>query len=854
MSAARRRAASAVGALVAAALLAGALAGCVELPGVSAGECGNGVIEPPEDCDGFDADSGAPCLPKGAVGECHLSCSRSDDGQNGCPEGWGCDLSGICRRPTGGFEPPRELEVGSATVLSSGDFDGDGHADIFSAERPNPYGVTRVKVHFFDDQGTPTETRLFSHLLLAPTLGDLNGDGRRDLVFADNNIGLLLGRADRSMVPETFSSYRLPRTAIRTCSVIDQPVQQTPGFVVLAELDGIAGLYVPDAETDGTPRRLATLPGSVDGLIGDPAGGDLIEGPASPCREVVVAVRGGSELSVFDICGPGDPGEIVWRADAPVRTVALDPPEPITIPPQVVDVDGDGHLDILVGSDARAFVAYGDGQALAPAVPLSLVIPGEPAPVTPIPMPLAVGDVTGDGAADYVFPEGFVLSSPSTTVPGQTDYADFPFGGQGPFTAAAIADLNANGFPDIIAASSQYPGFSFFNGTGTKDITFFAVPTNRPPERLAIGDFDGNLVQDLAFTQSDADDTADEVLIAFGAPFAPPTEPVAVARLGSIDQLASYTQERMGGLVISSTEGSGEDRRGALTLLAGSGDHLPVASYELTTFAADTSVNGAVAARAVGGAFLGTAPGDVVAVAFREPPTNASAELWLLPDLVHSAGSPVRLAGTLPPEARPLLDVNLGFSLAAAAADLDGDGRDEALIAVPVMDDEHCALLTFRIEADRAELLGQVVVAEPCEQVALTPVHADADGRMDVAWLTSRADGSERRLSLFWNDGVGGLSSERRTLIADPASAPQAFALLPASPARGPSVVVATASGLERLPLDGATRQLGPPETLLELPGVTGLTAGDLNGDGAVDLAAASRGNLTILGATLESR
>jgi hypothetical protein len=830
--------------------LVGVLTACVELPRVGNGECGNGVIEPPEDCDGFGVDGGAVCLPKGAVGECHLSCSRLADGASGCPAGWGCDASGICRRPTGGFEPPRELDVGTATALASADFDGDGHDDVLSAERPNPFGVTRLKVHYFDDQGAPSETRQFSHLLVAPSRADMNGDGRADLLFTDGNVGMLLGRADRSMVPETFSSYRIPNTTVRNSAVFDQEVQDTTGFVVLAELDAVSGLYVPDIANGGQPRRLAALSSPIDALVADPENGDLIEGDGSPCREVVVAFAGESQLTVIDVCTRGGDGAVVWRPEALSQVVALDPPEPIAFAPQLIDMNADGHLDVLIGSSERAFVAYGDGVVLAPAVPLRLV-PANGEPVDVVPMPLAAGDVTGDGVVDFVFPEGLVLTSPSATTPGQTEYVDTPLGLQGPFSAAVIADVNANGFPDIVAASSGYPGLTFFNGTGTRDVTFFAIPTNRPAERLAVGDFDGDLVQDVALTQSDPEDGTDEALIAFGVPFGPPLPPVAVARLDSIDQLEPYHQEKISHLILATNAGSGPDREAALTLLVGSGDRVPLALYELTTFAADSSVNGASAARAIGGAFIGTTPGDVLALGYRELPSNEGLEFWLLPELTSSAGSPARLVSTWPSDAHPVLGELEGLSLGFAAADIDGDARDEALLATPVTDDEHCGLHVLRIERDRVELLSQIVVPDPCALIELSPVQADGDGRLDVAWLSARADGGDRRVSIFWNDGAGGFSSDRRLLLNEPSAAPQAFTLLPAGPARGPSMMIATPSGLELRSLE--SRELGASVPVFDVSGVTGVTAGDLNGDGTLDIAAAVRGNLIVLGAALES-
>ena len=53
-------------------------------------------------------------------------------------------------------------------------------------------------------------------------------------------------------------------------------------------------------------------------------------------------------------------------------------------------VDGDGHLDVLIGASGRVQVAYGDGTTLAPATPLRVRLGGVPDP-TDIEMPLAVG-------------------------------------------------------------------------------------------------------------------------------------------------------------------------------------------------------------------------------------------------------------------------------------------------------------------------------------------------------------------------------------------------------------------------------------------------------------------------------
>src|SRR5204862_349463 len=160
----------------------------------------------------------------------------------------------------------------------------------------------------------------------------------------------------------------------------------------------------------------------------------------------------------------------------------------------------------------------------------------------------------GDGAVDLVTSSDLVLSKPSTAVLGQSDYV--VIGGEGPWTVAAIADLNANGRPDVIAASDQRPGLNFFNGTLSTDMPFFALPTSRPVQRLVTGDFDGDLVEDVAFTQTLASDPAESVvMIAFGVPFGPPLPPVAVARLSNVEQLEVYREANLSHLLLSSVEG-----------------------------------------------------------------------------------------------------------------------------------------------------------------------------------------------------------------------------------------------------------------------------------------------------------
>lgn len=829
------------------------LLGCTSLPTISADECGNGVIEPPEDCDGFAVDGAASCRPEGSVGECRLDCSAALGGASACPAGWGCDLGGICRRPTGQFEAPREYEIGTAAGLASADFDGDGRVDVMSAEPLDPFGATRIKFHYFDEQGVLGDTRSFPHAMFSPAIGEMTGDTRRDVVFTDGRVGVLLGRADRGWVPETFSSYRIEGSAIRTLTLTDDLVEGLSGFVVFSALSGAPGVYVPGSVDDGGfPRLLGQLPYPTDELVGAPIGAQVIEGDQAPCRQAIVAARGAVSFTMLDACMLTGDGDVRWRSELSQLTVALDPPEPIVFAPLAADMDGDGHVDVIVGSAARAFVAYGDGQSLATAVPYRIASLDGEAPAGDMPMPLAAGDVTGDGAVDFVFPQGIWLSSGTDAL--ARDYTSAVVG-QPPYSVATIADVNANGRPDIIAGSSGRPGFSFFNGRGTPALTYFSIPTSRPVERLVIGDFDGDLIEDVAFSQiGTSEDVENSIMMSFGVPFGAPLPPAEVARLGSpVEQIETYRELGLSHLLIASSEGSAEDRRGVLTLLTGSGDRIPVALYELTTFADDGSVNGSEALRVLGGAFLGEGPGDALAVGFGVGPNGIEMQFWVLPAVARSEGTPLLLAGSLPPGALPLASDQASLRLAVAVADVDADGRDDLILATPAQDEEHCALYVYDVGRDQITLRSSLLAPEPCARAELAATDADADGHVDIAWNTGRLDGSDRQLSVLWNDGAGAYSLERRSVIAGRDVSPRAFAVLPATTLRPLSFAYATAFGLELVPLEAATRSPGEVVPVLELPGCTGLTAPDLNGDGAVDLVAAARGNLTVLEAALEA-
>lgn len=827
--------------------------GCTNLPTIAADTCGNAVIEPGEDCDVFVPDPALVCLPPGGPGQCHFDCRpRPDRAASVCPAGWGCGTEGICRPPTGELLPLPEIGLGGVRSLMAGDFDGDGRADLVSLEPPNARGGMKARFHYFDGNGRLDETRPYPKLMASPVIADVSKDGRSDILYSEVTfrVGVLPGRADRSAIPDSAGSYLFPNAHIRLVTVTDEVVESSIAVIALTSVGGVPGLYSPDKT--GVLRRRGALSAPVENLVGDPVVAQVSEDEASsPCAEVLLAMRGATSFVVADVCTrSAETGQILWREEAVQGSVALDPPAPIDAPPQVIDLDGDGHRDVLVGAGGRTYVSYGDGRGLGPAVPYRL--PGTTATGAndDLPMPLASGDFTGDGVVDYVFSE-YLLESVPGPAGSPITYRPSHVNRGAPWTVARVADLNANGMPDVVAASNERLGIDFFNGSGTANLFRFELPTSAPVGMLAVADFDGDLVSDLAFVELAArEGDRDAIRIAFGALAGPPAWPTTVARIADVEQIFAYIDEGLGNLAITYSESVAGSNRGALALLTNGGDRLPVAPYELVDATGGSVFREAAVGIATGRFTTVDSPGDVVALA---TPDTRSYAFWLLPAVGAPSTTARRLGGQLDARLSPA-----GFSgphvvvnLASATLDVDGDGVDESVWAMPADAGVHCGLVLASGGAGGLIVRAPIVLDESCLAPQLMAVDPDADHRMDLALLTGSPGAPGRKLLVLWNDGVGGFATADTSLVSVPGDSPEQFTVL-ASTALAPLALAYVTDGAAviRTSTPGV-RSFGPAREVASLRQGTGIVAADFNGDGIQDLAVAASGNLRVLQAGL---
>lgn len=506
---------------IAVAAAVAAASGCTELSEVAEGECGNRVLEPGEDCDGSSAFEGATCgFSESSAPVCRYTCT--EDGA-GCPTGWGCGQDRICRQPSGNFPADDDTSFTypfRVDEFAVGDIDGDGNLDLIG----NDAETITMRFGAGDGEFPASSTFLARAPTGAMSYGYFDNDELLDvLVPIDAGLFVLLGDESRSLVPVPYAS--LPLSAdINEMRVEPVLVTGFPSMVTVGSTSqaGFIGLFSEEP---------VALPGGhvASDVIGPIAVGDLDSSALAATSELALAFAGEPALWLFHIVNVG-------TAKAPRYTLNR---ESITLPAPVsemypyvglADVNLDGFLDGVAvvdgGAGPKVALALNDK---AGALDAAVIDPTLDAIATA--QVLEVGEL-GNVLGPEVVTAGGVFApilDPETPIYEPID----------PWAKAVITDINGDDLNDLVAAPAGESRIEILYGTA-QPLPIFnprSIVTEAPVKDLVAGDFDGDLIADVALV-IDRGKAQSSLFVVFGALSGGPSAPIFTGDLQNIDDIA----------------------------------------------------------------------------------------------------------------------------------------------------------------------------------------------------------------------------------------------------------------------------------------------------------------------------
>jgi hypothetical protein len=307
-------------------------------------------------------------------------------------------------------------------------------------------------------------------------LGDVNGDGRLDLVGLDANtlstpvVDVLLGNGDG-----TFQAAK-QTTVPSTCDANDLAVADLTGDgradVVVVDACGLTPLIASSTGSLAIEAHITAGPTTVGVAAADLDGDHRVD--------LAVASQGDVGLRLYHGNGDGTfaPPRLYTSGDTAGKVA-------------VGDVDGDGKVDVVFSAGGIG-VALGRGDGTVHAAPM-LLGGQEPAFV-------AVGDLNGDGNADVI-----VGNAGSDDIDVFLGHGDGTFGAPSAFpagmsvSAVAVGDLDGDGKQDVVASTSGTPSLAVLFGHGDGTVAAPKAYVGEGGRRVVLADFNGDKRLDVVF-------------------------------------------------------------------------------------------------------------------------------------------------------------------------------------------------------------------------------------------------------------------------------------------------------------------------------------------------------------------
>ena len=401
------------------------------------------------------------------------------------------DTLTIFRQESGGeFELLLPLDSDSPRSVALGDVDGDGHVDVVSANYSgNTVTIFRQEAGGEFEPLRPLGGPGVTEDPRAVALGDVDGDGRLDVVSANH-----------------FSN---------TLTIFRQ--ESSGGFALLQSLGG-PGSTVALGDLDGDGRLDVV---SANRIFRQESGGEFVLLQSLGVAGVSVALGDVDGDGRLDVVYASSNTLIILRQESDGEFTLLQSLGGfgVTSRPTSValgDVDGDGRLDVVSANSSSntltIFRQESDGE-------FTLLQSLGGFGVTSLPKSVALGDVDGDGRLDVVSANWI---SDTLTIFRQESDGEFTFlqslGGPGVIsrpTSVALGDVDGDGQLDVVSANQTSNTLTIFRQESGGEFTLlqsldgFGVGS---PQSVALGDVDGDGRLDVV----SANETSDTLSIFLG--------------------------------------------------------------------------------------------------------------------------------------------------------------------------------------------------------------------------------------------------------------------------------------------------------------------------------------------------